>query len=210
MVKTISLYIEGDKKQTGKGNFISLREGFSEFFRKWKEEENIEVKFDRPQLPGDRGKALNIFLKFVKLYPNKLIFLLIDTEREKDIEKDAILFLKEDFPNYDFKNINASRCHFMVQAMETWFLADKEKLAGCFDAKFKESDLPKHKEIEKIPKADVINKLKLATKDTSNGKGQYDKGGSAGKILKEIRPHKVNKAAPHCEKLFDAIKESLK
>lgn len=209
MVKTIKLYIEGDPKHNGKGNFISLREGFSEFFRKWKENENIEVKFDRPQIAGDRGSAVNIFLKFVKLYPKEPIFLLIDTEREKDEDKNAILFLKEDFPNYEFKNVKESQCHFMVQAMETWFLADKEKLADCFDSKFKESDLPKHKEIEKIPKVDVIKKLKLATKETSNGKGQYDKGKTAGNILKEIRPHKVYDSAPHCKKLFDAIKKHI-
>jgi hypothetical protein len=208
MVKRIRLYIEGDKKETGKSDFVSLRQGFREFFDKWAKEENLNVGFDN-NLLGDRGKAVNIFLKFVELYPKELIILLIDTEREKDINENAKLFLQKDFPNSDFKNIKEWQCHFMAQAMETWFLADKEKLAGCFDNKFKENALPKHKKIEKISKDDVLEKLKTATKDTSNGKGKYDKGGSAGKILREIRPHKVIDAAPHCEKLFNSIKEII-
>lgn len=208
-MKTVRLYIEGDKKERGKGGFISLRQGFSEFFGKWAEQEKLKLKFDNNIL-GSRGDAVNIFLKFVKLYPKEPIFLLIDTEREKDIAEDPKKFLKEDFPNSDFKTVKESQCHFMVQAMETWFLADKEKLKSCFDNKFREKDLPKHSEIEKIPKDDVIEKLKLATKETSNGKGKYDKGGNAGKILREIRPHKVYKSAPHCERLFNALKDSIK
>lgn len=205
-MKTIRLYIEGDKKEKGKSGFISLRQGFSEFFGKWAEQENLKVKFDNNIL-GSRGDAVNIFLKFVKLYPRETIFLLIDTEREKDINQNAKDFLKEDFPNSNFKSIDESQCHFMAQAMETWFLADKENLAACFDDKFKGKSLPKHKEIEKIPKDDVIAKLKTATKDTSNGKGKYDKGGNAGKILREIRPHKVYESAPHCERLLNTIKK---
>ena len=135
--------------------------------------------------------------------------MLIDTEREKDVTENAKLFLKKDFPNSDFKNVEDWQCHFMAQAMETWFLADKEKLADCFDNKFKENALPKHNEIEKIPKDDVIAKLKTATKDTSNGKGKYEKGGNAGKILRVIRPQKVIKDAPHCKRLFKAIKEEI-
>ncbi len=209
MVKTISLYIEGDKKETGKGGFISLRQGFSEFFGKWAKDENLNVKFDNNVL-GDRGKAVNVFLKFAALYPNDLILLLIDTEREKDVTEDAKLFLQKDFPNSDFSNVKELQCHFMAQTMETWFLADKEKLAGCFDNKFKENSLPKHNEIEKIPKAEVIQKLKIATEETSNGKGKYEKGGNAGKILREIRAQKVIEAARHCERLFAVITESVK
>lgn len=204
MVKTVRLYIEGDKKEKGKGSFISLRQGFSEFFNKWAEGGNLEIKFDNKIL-GSRGDAVNLFLKDSKFYPNNLAFLLIDTEREKDINENAILFLQEDFPNSNFKNVKEWQCHFMAELMESWFLADKEKLAACYDNKFNEKALPKHKVVEKIPKDEVIEKLKKATKDTGNGKGGYDKGRSAGKILREIRPQKVREAAPHCDKFFQTL-----
>jgi len=208
MVKTVRLYIEGDKKERGKGGFISLRQGFSEFFSKWAEEEKLKIKFDNSIL-GSRGDAVNIFLKVGKLYPNDLVLLLIDTECEKDINETAILFLKKDFPNSNFKNIKDWQCHFMAQAMKSWFLADKEKLAACYDKKFNEKSLPKHKDVEKVPKNEVVEKLKKATKDTGNGKGKYDKGSSAGKILREIRPQKVCDSAPHCESLFDSILKNI-
>lgn len=209
MVKMVRLYIEGDKKNKGKGSFISLRRGFNQFFNKWAEKEKLSIKFD-PNILGSRGDAVNTFLKIGVFHPNDLILLLIDTEREKDKNKSAKEFLGEDFPNSDFKNVKESQCHFMVQAMESWFLADKEKLAACYDAKFSEKTLPQHKEIEKIPKNEVIEKLKNATKDTRNGKGEYGKGADSGNIMGEIRPHKVIKAAPHCEKLFTEISKAIK
>jgi len=209
MVKTVRLYIEGDKKEKGKGGFISLRQGFNEFFNKWADEENLKIKFDNNIL-GSRGDAVNIFLKIGKFHPNDLVLLLIDTEREKDKDKSAKLFLQEDFPNSDFTNIKDSQCHFMVQAMESWFIADKEKLAACYDNNFKEKALPQQKEVEKISKTEAIEKLKKATRNTKNGKGEYGKGKDSGKILGKIRPHKVITAAPHCERLFKTIIETLK
>jgi hypothetical protein len=208
MVKQVRLYIEGDTKKKGSGNFIPLRQGFNEFFSKWAEEENLKITF-HSVLCGDRGKAVNFFLNDAPLYAKDLVILLIDTEREKDENKSAKDFLREDFPNSDFKNVEDWQCQFMAQAMESWFLADKEKLAACYDNKFDEKALGKHKEVEKIPKNDVIEKLKNATKDTSNGKGKYDKGESAGKILREIRPQKVLESAPHCKKLFESISKQV-
>lgn len=209
MVKDIRLYIEGDTKQKGSGNSITLRQGFNEFFGKWAQEEKINIKL-QPILCGDRGKAVKIFLNDEAFYPQSFAVLLIDSEREKDQNKSAKLFLEEDFPNYDFKNVKESQCHFMVQAMESWFLADREKLAACYDNKFHEKSLPQHNEIEKVPKDDAIEKLKKATKETKNGKGEYSKGTDSGKILGEIRPQKVIDAAPHCRKLFEAISDKIK
>ncbi len=207
-MKDVRLYIEGDTKQKGSGNSITLRQGFNEFFGKWAQEEKINIKL-QPILCGDRGKAVKIFLNDDELYSKGFAVLLIDSEREKNIGDDAKVFLQTDFPNYDFKKIKDSQCHFMVQAMESWFLADKEKLAGCYDNKFHEKSLPQHKEVEKVPKTDAIEKLKTATKETRNGKGEYGKGIDSGKILGEIRPQKVRAAAPHCERLFKTIKEEI-
>ena len=208
MVKQVRFYIEGDTKKKGSGSFISLRQGFNEFFSKWAEQENLKVTF-HSVLCGDRGKAVNFFLNDAPLYANDLVVLLIDTEREKDEDENAKLFLQKDFPNSDFKKVEEWQCHFMAQSMESWFLADREKLVACYDTKFNENALPKHKEVEKIPKNEVIEKLKVATKETSNGKGRYDKGESAGKILREIRPQKIIESAPHCKKLFDSISEKI-
>ncbi len=209
MVKEVRLYIEGDTKQKGSGNSITLRQGFNEFFGKWAKEEKIKIQL-QPILCGDRGKAVKIFLNDDVLYSEGFAILLIDSEGEKNTSDNAKVFLQKDFPNYDFKKIKEIQCHFMVQAMESWFLADKEKLAKCYDNKFNEKTLPKNKEVEKIPKKDVIEGLKNATKDTRNGKGEYSKGADSGKILGEIRPQKVIETARHCEKLFDSISEKIR
>ncbi len=207
-MKEVRLYIEGDTKQKGSGNSITLRQGFNEFFGKWAKEEKIKIEL-QPILCGDRGKAVKIFLNDDVQYAEGFAVLLIDSEREKDIGDDAKVFLQTDFPNYDFKKIKDSQCHFMVQAMESWFLADKEKLAECYGNKFNAKVLPKNNEVEKIPKKDAIDGLKNATKDTRNGKGEYGKGADSGKILGEISPQKVSEAAPHCRRLFESITEAI-
>ncbi|MGI8882654.1 MAG: hypothetical protein ACR2IA_00210 [Pyrinomonadaceae bacterium] len=51
--------------------------------------------------------------------------------------------------------------------------------------------------------------MKKATKYTRNGKGEYGKGADSGKILGEIRPQKVSENAPHCKRLFEAIRENI-
>ena len=207
-MKEVRLYIEGDTKQKGSGNSITLRQGFNEFFNKWADEEKLKIDL-QPILCGDRGKAVKIFLSDDVQYSKGFAILLIDSEREKDTSDNAKVFLQKDFPNSDFKKIKESQCHFMVQAMESWFLADVEKLAECYDNKFNEKALPKNKEVEKIPKKDAIDGLKNATKDTRNGKGEYGKGADSGKILGEIRPQKVREAAPHCERLFETIVKEI-
>jgi hypothetical protein len=208
MVKDVRLYIEGDTKQKGKGNSITLRQGFNEFFGKWAQKEKANVRF-HSVLCSDRGSAVRIFLNDSDLYPKDFVVLLIDTEREKDIKEDAKVVLQRDFPNYNFKEIKESQCHFMVQSMESWFLADKEKLAECYDDKFNENALPKNAKVEEILKKDVLTGLKNATRETSNGKGEYGKGADSGRILGKIRPQKVRDAAPHCKILFDTISKEI-
>ena len=94
----------------------------------------------------------------------------------------------------------------MVRLMESWFLADKEKLAGFYGRDFNPKVLPKNKNVEKIPKDDVLTGLKNATRNTS--KGEYGKGAHSGEILQKINPDPVRKSSEHCERMFAAIKKA--
>ena len=57
-MKEIILYIEGDTRQKGKGNAISLRQGFSEFFKPLAD--TIKIPIDL-KLGGSREVTIRIF-----------------------------------------------------------------------------------------------------------------------------------------------------
>ncbi len=79
--------------------------------------------------------------------------------------------------------------HLMVRCMEAWFMADKESLKIFFGQTFKPNSLPQNNDIESIPKSDLFEGLKKATKDST--KGEYGKSAHSFKILERIDPDKV-------------------
>lgn len=200
MVKEVILYIEGDTKQKGKGNAITLRQGFREFFQPLAED--IKVPIDL-KLLGSREIAIKIFLSELEYNPTSFSALLVDAEGEIDRKDTPKTHLQKISAKFDFKNVKDEQCHLMAQMMECWFLADKEKLAEFYGKGFNENALPKNTNVEKIAKADVETGLKNAIRGTS--KAEYKKGEHAGEILRIIDSNKVRAAAPHCDALFKAI-----
>ena len=93
--------------------------------------------------------------------------------------------------------------HFMVQAMEAWFHADKQALAEYYGQGFRVAALKPRPDIDNIPKADLYDGMKLATKDCQ--KGEYSKGQHSFQILSLIDPAKVRAASPHAGRLLDVL-----
>lgn len=204
MVKEVILYIEGDTKQKGKGNAITLRQGFREFFQPLAEDIKIPIDL---KLLGSREIAIKIFLSELEYNPTSFSALLVDAESEIDEKETPKIFLQKISTKFDFKNVKDEQCHLMAQIMESWFLADKEKLAEFYGKGFNVNALPKTKNVEKIAKSDVETSLKNAVRATS--KKEYKKGEHAGEILRIIDSNKVRAAAPHCERLFAAITKAI-
>jgi hypothetical protein len=85
---------------------------------------------------------------------------------------------------------------WMVQIMESWFLADVDALKALFGGSLSKGN-PK---VEEIPKADVLERLKKV----ANGEyHEYHKVKHGTKLLGLIDPVKVRRAAPHCQRMFD-------
>jgi hypothetical protein len=91
----------------------------------------------------------------------------------------------------------------MVQTMEAWFHADKECLKKYYGQYFTESALSARANLEDIPKSDLFDGLKRATRNCS--KGEYSKGQHSFDILALIDPSKVRSASPHAERLLKAL-----
>ncbi len=91
----------------------------------------------------------------------------------------------------------------MVEAMETWFHADKEVLRQYYGQGFRPAALRQRTDIENIPKADLFNGLESATRDCL--KGNYSKGQHSFEILALLDPAKVKASSPHAERLLTTL-----
>lgn len=100
------------------------------------------------------------------------------------------------------------QAHLMVQVMESWFLADKEKLTEFFGPEFKTNALPGQPDVELIAKKRVLESLKGASSGTQK-KGTFDKAKHGFDILAMIDPGRVRQASAHAGLLFDTLIEKI-
>lgn len=205
MVKDIKLYVEGGGKGSQKNATIKLQQGFDTFFKTLKEATRDKKISFRIIPSADTQTTYEDFMRSVENSPNSFNLLLVDSDEEVNEEPRA--FLQNKHKKWKLRNVKNEQCHLMVQIMESWFYADKEKLAEFYGKDFNQKKLSKHSNVEKIPKLDVENGLKEATKNTQ--KGEYHKIRHGAKILELINPQFVRTAAPNCKRLFDIIHEKL-
>ena len=159
---------------------------------------------------GSRQDAFNDFCAALRS-PEKydFIVLLVDSERPVAARSGPWAHLKKTPDNWDQPSgAMDDQVHLMVQCMEVWFLADKDTLTTYYGNGFNQNALPARQDIEKIPKDDVLNGLKNATRSCVP-KGEYGKGRHAFDILAQIDPIKVIAASPHAKRLVDTLKAQV-
>lgn len=174
----IRVYFEGHK---------DLRIGFERFFSEF----GSDVKF----IPVRSGVSDS--RKACRTHAQAWNILLKDSEgplSQKSLKQHGI----------DSKQ--AKSVFWMVELMEAWFLADPDAVALYYDdEKFSKKAIGKTQDVEKVPKAEVIDRLKRATRQTT--KGQYNKVTHAPKLLESIDPDLVKERAVNCRRLFEAIRQ---
>ena len=93
----------------------------------------------------------------------------------------------------------------MAQAMEAWFLADRELLAEFYDGGFLANSLPGSPEnIEVVPKADLVPAFKHATKPTRT-KGEFHKVKHGFVLLGKVDSGRVGRASIHAKRFNDFL-----
>ena len=207
MVKEIRIYIEGDTKQKGKFNTISLREGFNHFFTELIEKAKAKNIILRLIMCGSKYETFKDFLNAAKSYQDSFVMFLLDSDAPLEEAETPKTFLQKQNPLWHLYEAEENQCHLMIQVMESWFFADKEKLAEFYGQGFNLNSLAKNVNVEKITKADVESGLANATRNTQ--KGEYHKTRHGAKILELIDTQKVRDSAPHCEKLFTTVLEKI-
>ena len=205
MTKAIRIYVEGGGDEYSKAN---LREGFNQFLQTVRDRARSSKLRWQVVPSGSREDTYKAFRAGLSLHPEDQIFLLVDSEGE--VARSPVEHLcGEGKDGWDRRLFNDDNCHLMVQLMEAWFIADSEKLAEFYGQGFRESAIPKTKDIEKVDKKRVLDALTKATENTS--KKAYDKKRErhASALLKRIRPEKVRQKARHCDRLFAALEKLI-
>ena len=155
---------------------------------------------------GGRDQTFKKFkneIKFSKV--EERCALLVDSEGPVGA-KDPVACLSER-DQWKFPPLENHRVFVMVQAMEAWFLADREALDLFYDGGFLENSLPgSPTNVEAVLKDDLERHLKHASKPTS--KGEYHKTRHGFALLALINPTKVEAGSPHA-KLFNEFLRSL-
>ena len=151
-------------------------------------------------IPGrGRDDAIHDFLLGASQDPNLSHVLLIDSEGPDDGQLYDKLTREGSWRPRKVVPTEA-QVGWMVQVMESWFLAERAKLGNYYGPGLHEKSLPPNPKVEEIPKADVLDGLKRATKNT--GKGAYHKGAHAMRILELLTPQTVRAVSPNCDRLF--------
>jgi hypothetical protein len=205
MVTAIRIYIEGggDKKEQK----AMLRKGFSKFLESLSNSARHQnIKWDII-ICGTRNNAFRDFRNGLKSHPEAVNILLVDAEAPVKVNSPPWQHLKSR-DNWDRPvEINDNFCHLMVQTMEAWLLADINNLKKFYGQGFKESAIPKTKNIETIEKDKLEPILKIASQQTS--KGEYHKINHASKLLESLDVDKVRQASSYCDRLFTTLKNKF-
>lgn len=205
MIAEIRLYIEGGGNR--KDTRIRLRTGFGAFLREIRDKARPKRIRWHIEACGGRRSAYDRFALALRSHPAAFNILLVYAEGpvRADNTWDYLRNRHED--QWKKPAAGDDQCHLMVQSMEAWLIADRERLAEYFGKGFHEKSLPRTRNVEQIDKQVLATSLEKAAKPTS--KKGYDKTRDAPRILERIRASVVQDKAPHCRRLFVTLADKI-
>lgn len=188
------LYIEGGGE--GRDLGARFREGWNAFFKSAGLASKTKIVRG-----GGRGETFDRFVTAIENNrPNVVPILLVDSEDPVAAGHTVWQHLsgRDGWP----RPSNAGdQAFLMVQAMETWFLADRDALRKYFGARFKPNALKKWPGLEAVPKQTALDALERATTK------HYAKGKVSFGLLAHIDPALVATACPHAEALLNRLRQ---
>ena len=195
---TFTLYIEGggDNRRLA----AQFREGWTRFLAA----AGLSGHMPRVVRGGSREQTFKQFTTEVaRPGPGTLPLLLVDSEVPVAAEHSVWEHLHAHDRWSRPASTSDDDAFLMVQAMETWFLADRDAMRAYFGPRFVESALRRWPELEAVPKATVFDALKRATASCPK---RYSKGKVSFELLAQVDPVRVESACPHATMLLDRLR----
>jgi hypothetical protein len=201
-VTEIRIYVEGGGQDNPSRR--QIRAGFNEFLGPLRDLARAR-RIEWSVIPcGPRSAAFENFNLALRSHPDAFNVLLVDSEEEVSRPRWEHLQQRD---RWQTPNLPEDPCHFMVCTVEAWLLADPDALAGYYGKGFHKNALPRHQDIEAVPKEQLLDKLKRATEKTQ--KGPYAKIRHCADLLGRLDPQRVRQRARHCELLFQAVEHRM-
>ena len=194
------LYIEGGGE--GRDLSVRFREGWNKFFKSAGLASKTKVVRG-----GGRRSTFKLFVTATENNrPNEIPILLVDSEEPVAAGHTVWQHLsaRKDDGWQRPPNADDDQAFLMVQAMETWFLADRDALREYFGRGFRQNALKKWTDLEAVPKPTVLAALKRATAACTK---HYAKGKVSFELLAHIDPALVATACPHAEDLLKRLRQ---
>lgn len=195
MVREIRIYFEGD---------ASLRPGFYSFFADLRAA--AWARRIRLQLVAGRGQVVRGFINALAQYPapDTLNILLMDSEGPDSGQLRQQLERRSDWRPPRGSSVSDEQIHWMVQAMEAWFLADREALRRHFGSRLRERQLP-GSNVEEVSNPKHVLKRASATRSEH----RYHETRDAPELLEQVNVETVRRNAPACDRLFRTLERVL-
>ena len=186
MVTELRIYFEGDAR---------LRPGFHKFLS-----QIVQAARARRccvDLIATGGTPVQDFRDGLRTHQNAWNILLLDSDMPFNGSLVELCHSKSLDPSRE------ASVFWMVQIMESWFLADLAALRAYYGNSLQEEDLRGNPRVEDRPKEDVYYGLKSATQETK--RGEYHKTKHAPSLLAAVEVSLVRAAAPNCDRMFRII-----
>jgi len=197
----IRLYVEGGGDQ--KDTKARLRTAFGAFLEELRDRAREKRVHWSIITCGGRASTFDDYQTALRSHPRAFNVLLVDAEAPVSCDSPWEHLKSRPGDEWDNPGVADKHCHLMVQTMEAWLIADREKLREYYGPGFHENSLPNNPNVEEIAKDALEQALKKATHKTT--KGPYHKTRHAPEILERIRPDEVKKRATFCRRLFDTL-----
>lgn len=198
MTSEIRLYVEGGGDQ--KDTKARLRTAFGAFLKEVRDRAREKRLRWYIITCGGRTSTFDAYQRALQSNPLAFNVLLVDAEAPVSSDSPWEHLKSRPGDEWDNPGMEDEHCHLMVQAMEAWLVADREKLREYYGQSFHENALPKNPNVEQIDKDALIQALKHATRDST--KREYHKTKHAPEILERIRSSEVRPKARFCDRLF--------
>jgi hypothetical protein len=200
---SLHIFVEGGGDQ--QAGLKACRRAFGQLFEKFVPSGHLP----RISACGGRGQAFDDFRTALRrTSEDRNILLLVDAEGSVDQQIGIWSYLKRR-DNWDRPpSATDDDVCLMVQIMESWFLADPEKLEEYYGSdKFQRSALPRRQNIEEVSKDDVTMALDQATRNTQKGKYSDHKARDGFNILPMLDPLLIRAASVSFQRLFDRLSQ---
>lgn len=198
-MKGLAIYLEGGGN--GAQSKAMLRQGMGEFLRELRSRARAKSLRWKIVACGGRDRAFQAFRDSVLRRDASVSVLVVDAEGPLSTAPRRHLAARD---GWDFRFSSERGVQLMVQAMETWIVADPNALAAYYGTDFASNVLPRPgSNLEAVAPREIESLLSRSARRTRKRKYRKIRDGSA--LLARIDPAAVQGRCPSCKRLFDNL-----